>query len=201
MPMERGDLVMMKKIPKSCVFGLALAFLTLAGCKLQIDVPVSGKVITESGGYECYSGQICNIDIYDIHFDETFVAEPDQGFKFVGWKTRDKGLCGGEGLPCHLFTTGFLEQDSLMTVLESDEVFYLEPVFEKVNTCSGNNSGNSAKKITLRQGEFAVREIRVPVDKSDSFPRPVIRPPAHTISSLLATRAVNSVPFFWLCNV
>jgi len=119
----------MVKIPILCLSVVALVFLSLVGCKIQIDVPKGGNVITESGKYECLSGQACTIDVYDVLYDETFVALPDQGYSFVGWEKRDKGLCGGKAKPCWLPTTGFLGHDRLLAILESDTVFYLTPQF------------------------------------------------------------------------
>jgi ELWxxDGT repeat protein len=130
---ERRSSLQMKKIIVLFFIGVALTFLSLAGCKVEITVPIGGNVITESGVYECSSGKKCTIDVYDIFFDETFVAVPDQGFSFAGWKKKDKGFCGGKDLPCHLFTTGFFEYDILMAILESDTKFYLTPVFASEN--------------------------------------------------------------------
>ena len=120
----------MKKIFIFCLFVVSLTFLSLAGCKIKITVPEGGNVTTESGSYDCRSGQVCTIDVYDIFFDETFIAVPDSGSKFLSWRKKHRGLCGGNNKPCHLFTTGFLGNDALMAILESDTVFYLTPVFE-----------------------------------------------------------------------
>ena len=84
----------MKKILTLFLLVVAIIFLLLAGCKIKITVPEGGNVITESGSYGCVSERECTIDIYDIYFDETFVAEPDQGYVYIEWKRKDKGLCG-----------------------------------------------------------------------------------------------------------
>ena len=123
------------------MLGVALTFLSLVGCKIQIDVPKGGYVISESGSYECRAGQACTIDVYSIYFDETFVAVPDQGYHFSGWKKRDKGLCGGRNQPCWLPTTGFLGHDALLAVLESDTIFYLTPVFAKCDDADKDCDG------------------------------------------------------------
>jgi len=123
----------MKKFIGLCAVGAVITFLLLAGCKIEITVPVGGKVITESGAYECLSGKKCSIDVYDVFFDETFIAVPDQGFRFASWKKQDKGFCGGNDQPCRLVTTGFTGNDILISVLESDLEFYLTPVFINEN--------------------------------------------------------------------
>ncbi|MEM8941044.1 MAG: hypothetical protein AAGC91_02750 [Pseudomonadota bacterium] len=102
----------------------------LSACRIEVDVPSSGSVLSESGAYSCAPGTTCTIDVVDIHFDETFVAEPSTGFEFSGWVVRDRGLCGGVTEPCHLETSGFADNDSLMAFLESpQETFYLQPSF------------------------------------------------------------------------
>lgn len=111
-----------------------MIFLSLSGCKIRVAVPEGGKVIAESGNYECLAGEVCLIDVYDVYFDETFIADPDAGWKFVGWKKRLRGLCGGRDQPCHLTTKAFLGNEVLMMILESDKVFYLKPVFVECDT-------------------------------------------------------------------
>lgn len=111
------------------VFGVVAA-LFLAGCKIEIYVPDGGAVVTTSGDVRCEAGQICRLDVNDLFFEQVFTALPAEGFTFVGWRTRDRGLCGGSVEACHLTTAGMEGNASLMAVLESDEVFYLEPVFE-----------------------------------------------------------------------
>ncbi|MFC1579264.1 RCC1 domain-containing protein [Pseudomonadota bacterium] len=120
---------MLKNILAVLLLGIALAFLFLAGCKIQIALPKGGNVFTESGSYDCLSGQACTIDVYDTFFDETFIAVAEPGYRFAGWKKRDKGLCGGSDQPCHLLTTFFQEFDALMQILNSDMQFYLTPEF------------------------------------------------------------------------
>ncbi len=111
------------------LLGFALILLALTGCKLRIDAPVGGSVTTESGAYSCASESTCNIDIYDVFFNEKFIAIPDPNFYFVAWKKKKGGFCGGKALPCHATTTGFPGHESLMKILESDAQFYLEPLF------------------------------------------------------------------------
>ena len=109
---------------------VASTVLTLASCKLRLVVPEGGSVETNSMAFSCASGKICTIDVVDIFFDETFVATAADGHQFTQWRKRDRGFCGGNSHPCHLFTSVFEGYDILMSVLESDEILYLEPVFE-----------------------------------------------------------------------
>ncbi len=104
----------------------------LSGCRIDITVPaVGGTIETAEGLPTCVSGTTCSQFVSYTSFDETYVAIPDAGYDFVGWKKRNRSFCGGSTKPCRLTTTGFEGNADLMAVLQSDEVFYLEPVFEK----------------------------------------------------------------------
>lgn len=110
---------------------VALLSLALSACKVEIDAPTSGSVTTTSNAINCAAGATCTVDISDIFFDETFVANPAAGFVFEGWKQKDSGLCGGRTTPCHLFTSFFAGNPILTAFLDDpDEVFYLEPSFK-----------------------------------------------------------------------
>ncbi|MEM8490613.1 MAG: hypothetical protein AAF756_07260 [Pseudomonadota bacterium] len=129
---------------------LCLAVPILAGCKIQVSSSTGGSVRTLSGSLTCAPGAACpEVDVSTTTFDETFVAEPDDGFVFDGWRRRDRGLCGGSSDPCRLFTSGFAGNDILLAFLASDDVFFLEAVFEPESdpgsgTGSGSDCWNSA---------------------------------------------------------
>lgn len=108
---------------------VAVALLVLAGCKLQINVGPGGMVVSTDGAYVCRAGQTCTIDVVDLFFDETFIAVPGPGYYFGQWKEGDQALCAGSSEPCHLSTDAFEDLPALETLLMSDEVFSLEPLF------------------------------------------------------------------------
>lgn len=110
--------------------------LALSGCKLEIRVPQGGKVVSTDGAYICEERQTCTIDVVDFFFDQTFVAEPADGYAFTSWKAEgnDRYLCGGESTPCWLSTEGFEGRPLIEAILESDEVFVLEPRFSIILT-------------------------------------------------------------------
>ena len=115
-----------------------LALALLAGCKVKITVPEDGRVDSQSGAYTCSAGKVCVIEVNDTFFDETFTAVPDQGYKFVRWKKVDRGFFGGStDSTVRLFTSGFVGNDTLLGILESDQEFYLQPVF----ALTGGDSG------------------------------------------------------------
>jgi hypothetical protein len=108
---------------------LAAAFVALPGCKLEIRVPQGGTVVSSDGAYICEAGQTCVIDVVDIFFDQTFIAEPAHGYSFSNWEDKDGSLCGGETTQCRLSTAGIEGSSALQSILESDETFLLQPRF------------------------------------------------------------------------
>ena len=133
---------------------LVLVF-ALAGCHIEIDVPEGGRVTTESGTHECLSGQTCVITVSDTNFDETFVAEADEDYVFAGWARDNRYFCGGSVQPCRLPTTGFGNDDNLLAVLNSDETFFLQPIFKKENQVRQIQPGEFIEyrgTLTTREG-------------------------------------------------
>jgi hypothetical protein len=118
----------LRSSPLVCFLVTAI-FLTLVGCKLEIRVPQGGRVVSSDGAYICEALQRCSIDVVDLFFDETFVAEPAQGYSFIGWKEKDNYLCSGETGPCRLATAAFEGSPELQSLLESEESISLEPRF------------------------------------------------------------------------
>ncbi len=115
---------------KQFMLAAMMAATTLAGgCKILVEVPEGGSVVTASGTFGCDEGASCSVDVFDVNFDETFSAVAADGYEFAGWKKRNRGLCGGKDAPCALLTSGFVDNDTLLGFLDTDEEFYLEPVF------------------------------------------------------------------------
>mgnify|MGYP001812287807 FL=1 len=123
-----------------CSLIVIAAAVALTGCKLEIRVPHGGKVVSSDGAYVCESGQSCVIDVVDLFFDQTFIAEPAEGFSFLGWKDKDRYLCGGETGPCRLATAAFEGDPMMESVLESDETFFLQPRFALILDCPDDKS-------------------------------------------------------------
>ena len=123
------------------ILAATTAALVLAGCKIEITVPEGGRVVSQSGNIEaCESGATCSVDVVDIFFDETFVAEPAEGMMFSGWEKIDRGLCGGNTDPCRLFTSGFEGHDVFMGFLENDqEIFFMNPTFAEDDGSGGGD--------------------------------------------------------------
>jgi pimeloyl-ACP methyl ester carboxylesterase len=63
-------------------------------------------------------------------FNETFVAEPAEGYYFDRWHRESLYLCGDLTNSCSIFTSFFEGHEVLMEILASDDVWFLAPVFE-----------------------------------------------------------------------
>lgn len=134
------------------IAGVVLTALLLSGCKVEITVPAGagGSVITKTGTFQCLPGQICTIGVYGLSFDQDFVAAPAPGYTFEGWRKTNRGFCGNKQESCHLTTSGFAGNANLMAMLESDNVFYLEPIFKAKSVAPG-----SANHLLLYGGAYA----------------------------------------------
>lgn len=151
---------------------VCLSVLVLSSCKIKIVVPKGGEVRTQSEAFTCETMSNCTIDVVDLFFDETFVAVPEAGYVFQGWRTGEKTLCGGKREYCPLYTTGFSGNKNLLSILASNQVFILEPNFE---TGSESNVGrwegqwtdttfNSVGAITLTIKNKANNKVEVTLD-------------------------------------
>ena len=109
--------------------GLVLCLLVSA-CRVEVPVPTSGTVTTNSGSMNCAAGATCALDVADIHFDETFVAHPAPGFVFDSWRAGSWRLCPGQTGDCR-FSTATLEGNEAASALFSDpaQVLYVDPRF------------------------------------------------------------------------
>ncbi len=131
----------------------AMAMLpVLQACKVQMEVPKGGRVVSESGTYLCKATETCDIEVVDTFFKETFIAQPNPGWMFRHWEDVPSGFCGDKIGPCELSTQGFENSDNLMSVLESDQVFYLKPVFERIPKISQDNVETAGKVVNVKDG-------------------------------------------------
>ena len=140
-----------KKIIRALL--IPLLVLSFTACKIRIVVPDGGQVISESGAYTCNAGTNCNIQVVDVFFDETFIAEPGLGYYFRRWKGGDRTFCGDTFDSCRLATTGFPGHAALEKILESDEVFFLRPLFAEGSCEYGSESNEDVfGNIYLQEG-------------------------------------------------
>jgi len=151
-------------------FLLAVLVLTLIGCKLRIKVPEGGRVASDSGTYSCESGQKCTIDVVDIFFDEDFLAQPAPGYYFRRWKGGERFFCADTYGSCRLSTVFFAGKPVLEQLLESDEIFFLMPLFAE-GTCEQVRSETSDifENILTEEGQ----KCTVPDQSEPAYQGPV----------------------------
>jgi len=125
----------------------SVLFLTISiaitACKIEVSVPEGGRVDASSGNYICTVDQTCEIDVIDFFFDETFIATPEAGYEFRGWRKEARHFCGGLSGNCRLQTAWFEGFDVFTSFLESDGVFYLRPIFEQPDTWTSRAKMNN----------------------------------------------------------
>ncbi|MFV8818599.1 hypothetical protein [Haliea sp. E17] len=101
----------------------------LPACRLVVEVPAGGSVVSQSGAYQCGPGSTCTLEVVDQNFSEVFAARPAGNNAFLGWAAGAGALCANRQGNCALSTRGFADNASLLAILESGRSFYLRPVF------------------------------------------------------------------------
>lgn len=107
---------------------LIAALTQLSACKITVTAPEGASVTSQSQAFSCNANKQCEIDVTDVFFNETFNVQVSSGFRFMGWRKQNKGLCGGSVDNCTLKTTEFPGNAALLSILNSDETFFLEPI-------------------------------------------------------------------------
>ena len=124
----------------------------LAACRITVEVPEGGAVRSQSGTYICKAGQVCNIRVNDVFFEETFVAVPAEGYFFKKWTKKPNAFCGDMLTDCALATTGFVGHQALLDILESNKTFYLSPQFEKIPQIMEEDIATEGKRVAKEDG-------------------------------------------------
>lgn len=147
------------------LIGIAMATIALMGCKVVVESPAVGHVETKSGVHFCPANSTCEIDVVDSYFDEEFIAvSDDPNYRFKEWKTQKGGFCGGITTGCRLSTKLFAGNDGLLAFLETEQRFYIEPIFEKLSEDSqkvseglwigSTSNGQGVQGLVLPDGSY-----------------------------------------------
>ena len=73
----------------------------LAGCKIVQTSTSGGSIISASGSHDCPEDSVCEVDIPNgERFSDTFVAVPNNGYAFAGWRGFESYLCAGGSPTC-----------------------------------------------------------------------------------------------------
>jgi predicted secreted Zn-dependent protease len=137
---------------------LVIALLALAGCKIEIVMPVGGSLTSDSGLYGCAAGETCVINVDHVFFTESFVAVPATGFAFSHWEKKPGSFCGDRQLPdCSNFgTLRFPNFPALMALLDSDTVYTMTPVFTILDGTPVVSDGTFNISSEHRQANYSV---------------------------------------------
>ena len=150
------------KLSRLLLIPLMIGTLALSsGCRIRLSVTGDGTIESASGDFNCPNTGFCgDVSVTNTDFDETFIARPREGSVFVGWRRRDRGLCGGSTDDCRLFTSGFEGNDSLLAFLDSDEVFFLEALFLDDAGSGVGNASSCFNPALYEVGSSATLVIR-----------------------------------------
>ena len=81
--------------------GCAALLVTIQGCKIVQTVSSGGSIVSSSGEHDCGEAQVCEVDVPNgERFSDTFVAVPNNGYAFAGWRGAESYLCAGGSPSC-----------------------------------------------------------------------------------------------------
>ena len=81
--------------------GCAALLVTIQGCKIVQTVSSGGSIVSSSGEHDCGEAQVCEVDVPNgERFSDTFVAVPNNGYAFAGWRGAESYLCAGGSPTC-----------------------------------------------------------------------------------------------------
>jgi hypothetical protein len=107
---------------------LSIAVL-IAGCKLAVIV-VEGGEVQSTGSGTCSAGTICNVEVDDTNFSETFTAVPVTGWYFEKWNSGGGFLCAESTDPaCAVSSEEAEGLPAWEALLASSKTFYIMPIF------------------------------------------------------------------------
>ena len=129
---------------------IASAVVVMTGCKLVVAVGEGGSVQSGSGGNDCSGNSLCEIDINDATFSDTFIAVPAAGFVFSSWEEGSGFLCGNTtSATCSVDNTALAGNATAEAVIATDRAFAIRPIFEAVSGYLGMTSGSYDGSVLL----------------------------------------------------
>ena len=138
----------------------ALAF--LAGCKVSVEVPEGGQVLSDQG-LVCEAGETCVIDPSNTSWSESFQAVAAPGYVFTGWKQGHSFVCEGTG-DCTLSTTGFAGNAQLEALLDGDVTVFVAPQFEPDPEATAAD-----ERYDVAEWQAFLATVDTPAYRSDEF--------------------------------
>lgn len=115
-----------------------LVFLALSsqvvGCRLAVIVTEGGDVESLSGTRNCPADSVCEFEVNDTSFSESFTAIPSPGYVFTRWKAAGNDFfCADSVNPvCTLSNVGTAGNAGIEAIIASYKMFHIMPEFEFV---------------------------------------------------------------------
>lgn len=180
---------------------LAVLFASLSACKLFV-MSGGGGSVTGSAGNSCGMNSVCEVEITDTSYSESFTAVPASGYEFVRWEENDGYWCGNLTNPvCTLSLTGFAGNPSVEALVASDQAYAIRPIFKPVGGYLGMTSSSYDGSSTLRDGtaacqsEYGSQAVVCSVEQIIDSPRLVdITPP---VDGMWLRRWENGLSGYW----
>lgn len=103
----------------------------LTGCYLEVIPTAGGDIQSLSGARDCVGGSVCQFEVTDTNFNDSFTATAKPGYEFVRWQAGDGFQCADSTSPtCSLSNEGVEGHAGAEAVIASNQVFKIMPVFE-----------------------------------------------------------------------
>ena len=109
---------------------IAVTFILLSACRVQVIAPEGAAVITLDGSFTCLAGNTCEIPVDTFDIDLKLYAFSQPGYEFSHWSDGEGYICAqSEALACAINTTALDPENVLLQeMLLSDSAVYLKPV-------------------------------------------------------------------------
>ena len=135
------------------LLALILALSTSTGCKLRLVV--NSDALVKGTTNWCLPMQLCVYQVSDTTLEEFYVGEGvSDELLFTHWQGGERRLCPNSPSPCHLSTAGFDQDPRLQAILDSDQVFFLEPVIQRIQ----NSNYPEAKPVQSEHDNYLIGE-------------------------------------------
>lgn len=112
----------------------ALLIISLAvlatGCRVAIIVPTGGNVVSSNGAYNCPEASVCEFEVTEAPFSETFTAQASPGYEFEKWSNGDDHLCGKSTNPTCVVSLP--DVPVVATIIAFFDSSYVMPIFKHV---------------------------------------------------------------------
>ena len=74
---------------------LCTVLILLSGCRILVVSSEGGTVVSRSGLNDCRNGAACSLEVTPgRRFSDSFAAVAEPGYRFAGWQSGPRHLCG-----------------------------------------------------------------------------------------------------------